>query len=261
MLAPAKINPKYTQWNQKWSAPFGPAMADKIPRNFRLWPLFINLCQEFSFQPNNDTRIFEYPWVHEQIGPKPGLNIVEIGGGLAGFQFVLQKLGHKYTNVDPGMAARGKGWSVDEAKMHKLNQKFGTDVKLKNCFIEEAELPDQSVDRVLSISTIEHIPKDDVSTILEHVKRILKPGGLFIMTVDLFLDLIPFTAKSTNTYGSNIDMKWLIESSGLNLVEGDKQELFGHEEFNPSAIESKKSKYLVGNGYPVMVQAVVLEKR
>ena len=185
---------------------------------------------------------------------------MEIGGGLSGVQFVLDKLGHEVINIDPGMSARGKGWAINEAKIRRLNQRFGTNVQLKNCFVEEANIQDDSIDCVLSVSTIEHIPKDDIQTILNNVHRMLKPGGRFILTVDLFLDVIPFTDEATNKFGENIDLKWLVSQSDLKLVHGTREELYGFEEFDSEKILKKQSEFLVANRYPVMAQTLVLEK-
>lgn len=260
MLAPLPLSEDFKIWNRRWSAPYGPLFSNAIPRKYRLLPGLINLCGEFSFQPNSDTRAYEYPWVFENVGDEDSLRIVEIGGGLSGVQFVLDKMGHEVINIDPGMSARGKGWAIDGTKIGKLNRRFGTNVQLKNCFVEDANIPDESVDIVLSVSTIEHIPTDDIQTILHNVRRMLKPGGRFILTVDLFLDVVPFTDKATNKFGANIDLKWLVSQSELKLAYGRREELYGFEEFDCNKILEKQSEFLVANRYPVMAQTLVLEK-
>ena len=53
------------------------------------------------------------------------------------------------------------------------------------------------------------------------------------MTVDLFLDLYPFSKRLSNRFGSNASIRRLIEISGLEIEVGDKRELFGFEEFDP----------------------------
>lgn len=260
MLAAAQIPEEYVKWNQHWAAPFGRVWSKLIPRTYRALPGIANLCGFFAFQTNNDTRIFEYPWACSMLQVKKGMEILEIGGGISGFQFVLDRTGCHVTNVDPGLAARGKGWPVTPDVIATLNKHFGTCVELMNCFIDEAGIEDESQDRVVSISTIEHIPDDDIRSILSQVRRVLKPGGLFVITLDLFLDIEPFATATTNHHGKNISAKWLVEQSGLTLVHGSPAELYGFHEFNPDEVRKNHDKYLVGNGYPVMVQAIVLQK-
>jgi hypothetical protein len=46
--------------------------------------------------------------------------------------------------------------------------------------------------RYQSISVIERLTDNDIMDMMKHVHRCLKPGGLFILTIDLFLNLHPF---------------------------------------------------------------------
>lgn len=260
MLAQAGIPANYRDWNRRWKAPFGSPLAKVVPLSARMWPGLANVVGPFAYQPNNDTRAFEYPWAFEALSPRPGLRVLEIGGGLSGFQFVLDHAGCKVVNVDPGEAARGRGWRVGPTLMGKLNRRFQAGIDLRNCFVDEANLADESFDAVVSISTIEHIPEADLVEVLKTIRRVLTPGGRFVATVDLFLDLAPFTKKQTNEWGSNVSIQWLVETSGLQLVEGKPEELFGFPEFDAERVRSRIPSYLVGNGHPAMVQAFVLEK-
>ncbi len=93
---------------------------------------------------------------------QPGLRVVEIGGGLAGFQFVLSKQGVEVVNVDPGMEAAGVGWPCDQSSIAHLDRALHSIGRLENSTLQEAKLADESVDRIYSISTIEHIPPGEV---------------------------------------------------------------------------------------------------
>jgi SAM-dependent methyltransferase len=243
----------------RWGAPFGRRWRKLMPKSYRPLPVAARLVGPFAFQPNSVTRTFEYPWAFEALNLRPGMQVLEIGGGLSGFRFVLARRGCSVVNVDPGDAARGKGWPVTPETFSHLNQRFGTDVSLENCFVEEAGLPTDSFDRVVAISVVEHIPPDDIVTLLDEIRRVLKPGGLFVMTLDLFLDVAPFTDKDANKYGSNISVKWLVDKSRLEMVHGDPQELYGFDEFDADRIKSQ-ADLLVGSPYPVMVQTLVLRK-
>jgi hypothetical protein len=227
---------------------------------YRFLPIISRVAGMFAFQPNSTTRAFEYPWAFAAGQLQPGLDILEIGGGLSGFQFVLSKNSMKVVNVDPGLKARGKGWPVDQQLINRLNKNFDTNVIFKNCAIDEARLSRESFDRAFCISTLEHIPDPDIITILDNVRLLLKPKGLFILTIDLFLDVYPFTNIKSNLQGRNIPIPPLIERASMSLLHGKKEELYGFSEFNPTRILKNRDSYLVGRDWPAMVQTVILQK-
>ena len=70
----------------------------------------------FTIQDNNTTRRAEYPWAYFATPLEPGLQVLELGGSLAGFQFVLDRAGCRVTNVDPGNESHGRGWPVDHGE-------------------------------------------------------------------------------------------------------------------------------------------------
>jgi len=187
------------------------------------------------------------------------MKVLEIGGGLSGFQFVLDRAGCDVVNVDPGMEARGKGWPCDEASMRKMNAAFGTHVLLRNCTIDRASLEPASFDRAFSISVLEHLPEDERDQVMRSVFDCLKPNGLFILTVDLFLNLAPFTRREQNEYGDNVDIRALCRTTPFERVLGDAAQLFGFPEFDPNGIQARLEEYVVGQ-YPALVQCLILKK-
>ena len=86
------------------------------------------------------------------------------------------------------------------------------------------------------------------------------PGGRFVLTVDLFLDLEPFSYETKNITGVNVDVRWLVETSGLQLQQGDATELHGYPEFDPKRIMGNLFSYEYGAFYPALAQALVLVK-
>src|SRR5947208_11764619 len=158
MLALAAVPERYWQWNDRHGAPFGRPIPKRSSWDFfKARKSVEQLAGPFSIQRNNTTREFEYPWAFEIAGVKPGMHVVELGGGLSGFQFVLDRSGCSVINVDPGMEASGRGWPCDSASIKRLNYRFGTDVVLRNCTIENAKLGENTIDRLFSISVIEHL--------------------------------------------------------------------------------------------------------
>ena len=260
MLARKNIPDKFLEWNNKYSAPFG----RELPAWFRLNRFYPKYCLKykgpFSLQPNNDTRIYEYPWAFFEGNLKPGMKVLEIGGGLSGFQFVLAKLGVSVTNVDPGMDARGRGWPVDEATICRLNATFGTSVNLINTFMEDANLKNNYFDIAYSISVIEHIPQTEILDVTSKIFNVLKPGGIFIATIDLFLELYPFTDVHSNKFGINIDVIDIVNSNEWIVSNGIKNELYGYHEFNVNEILKQLPSYYIGRNHPTLIQCIVLQK-
>lgn len=215
----------------------------------------------FGFQPhNNRTRVFEYPWAFFATEVKPGMLAVDIGGSLGGFQFVLSRLGLDVTNVDPGEGA-AMGWTVDAASIQRLNRAFGTNVRLCRTMLADAALESERYDRVFCLSTLEHVPPAEIPLLVTEIRRILKPGGKCVLTVDLFLDLYPFTDRELNRHGTNINIASLVESSGMELEVGDRSELLGFPEFRPANIQSQLDDFLFGDIAPCVAQSLVLARR
>ncbi|MFO0875518.1 MAG: class I SAM-dependent methyltransferase [Phycisphaerales bacterium] len=265
MLAPRTLPDEYARWNARWGAPSGyrtpiRAVLNRTPVLGGLLRRRPNFRGPFGHQVNNDTRAFEYPWSFFATPLERGMRSLDIGGSLAGFQFVLDRTGLESHNCDPGEAAHGVGWTVTPAAIDRLNRAFGTSVELHNCFLQDAKFPDATFDRVFSVSTIEHIPPSEIPGMMKEIARILRPGGMFVATVDLFLDLHPFTDRRENRFGTNIDIRALCESSGLRRVVGDAASLFGFPEFNARSVQARLDELLVGRGYPVLVQCIVLKK-
>jgi 2-polyprenyl-3-methyl-5-hydroxy-6-metoxy-1,4-benzoquinol methylase len=263
LLATRPIPARYQEWNGRWSAPGGrrrrpelllpDGLADEMGRR---WP---QLRGPFGFQDNSATRLFEFPWAYYEIDPRPGMKALEIGGSNSGMQFVLDRAGVEVTNVDPGEEASGVGWPVDAASIARLNRAFKTHVTLVNTTLQDAKLPSEHFDVVYSISTIEHIPADEYPSLMSEVRRVLKPGGRMVMTVDLFLNLAPFCSRTSNEWGTNADVAELVSMSGLRLVEGDRTRLYGFPEFAPDEIVSGMESFTFGT-YPVAAQCLVLQR-
>jgi len=267
VLARLPLHDRFKEFNCKWCAPEGSRLYQftkkraAIQRTVEnvLYNPFPRLRGYFSFQLNNTTREYEYPWCFYATDLRAGMRAVDIGGSLAGFQFVLAKHGLEVINVDPGLEAHGLGWPVDQRSIGHLNRAFGTNVRLENCFLQHAKIEAASVDRIFSISVVEHIPTAEIKPLMRKVWEILKPGGLFIATVDLFLNIKPFSSQETNKFGTNIPIPLLTEAAPFNLVTGIRSELYGYPEFSVDKCMKQLDKLLIGR-YPTLVQCLVLEK-
>lgn len=154
------------------------------------------LSKERSFRSPNYTwprdplhtwsRAWEYPYAYYHLdkiknkGKVEQLKAADIGSGVTFFPFSIAKLGFEVTcvDIDPICA-------IDIPAASKvLNCEPGR-VAVGLIANDRIPLEDSSQDAVYCISVLEHIP--NFETTINEVYRILKPGGIFILTVDIDL--------------------------------------------------------------------------
>jgi 2-polyprenyl-3-methyl-5-hydroxy-6-metoxy-1,4-benzoquinol methylase len=264
VLAPRQVPSSFVAWNRRWRAPSGPAGIGTIPLRRRLRWFRARRLGPFAFQHNNSTRAIEYPWAVLVATVVPQMRVVDIGGGLSGLQFVLARQRARVTNVDPfedyGAGDYAAHHATPETLHARLNRCFRTAVELRRATLAAAGLPGQSIDRMYSISVIEHLGEAALQSTLAEVQRVLRPGGLFVLTVDLFLDLEPFTPRVQNRFGRNVSIASVVEQSGLELAWGRPDQLLGFPGFDATTIQSDLERYFVGFPHPTLAQLVVLRK-
>jgi SAM-dependent methyltransferase len=284
MLAPRNLPAEYGCWNQKHRAPLGSrgwlravnSMPGRAagrmmgngfqpgrPITYPAW--LMRRVGPFAFQANSLTRAFEYPWAYHATPLERGMKAVELGAGASGFQFVLAGSGVEVVSVDPLLNPSEKvDWVFAANDYRRINEAFGGKVRFVRDFLENAKLEAGGFDRVFAISVIEHVPEENALSLMREIARILKPGGLFVCTIDLFLDCHPFTERLSNIWGRNISVGRLVEASGLTLRLGERTQLLGHPEFDPGEILKNRDRFLLVQdsvgGAQVMTQCLVLEK-
>ncbi len=263
MLAPSQLPQEYEEWNSRYGAPFGfrnaPGLRNALYRKSGLSNL-VYRWDPFAYQANNTTRCFEYPWVYFSLPEKKEMKLLEIGGGLSGLQFLLDCDGHNVVNIDPGQENLRKGWQYADSKFSTLNRQLGTNVHRISTTIGKADLEADEFDGAYSVSVLEHLSEEAVSEVMVGVWRCLKPGGMFLLTTDLFLDVEPFTDLKQNKYGRNFNMKWLVERAPFQFTSGNRQELYGFEEFDYLTVLRNLETYMIGKNYPALTQCVILQK-
>jgi 2-polyprenyl-3-methyl-5-hydroxy-6-metoxy-1,4-benzoquinol methylase len=254
---------KYEEFNTRWGVPFGLPPASGVQLKQRHDDPRAEYGP-FAFQLHSGTRVFEYPWSYFAAATSPGCRVLDIGGCVGGLQFVFATEGCRVVNVDPFEEGSGgwptTRWPVGPDLHERLNQILGTDVELVRERVQDAGLAEGSFDRVTCLSVIEHLDQSDAEALVAHAGRLLAPGGLFVATIDLFLDLKPFGVLSRNCYGANVDVAALVASCGLELVAGDRRELFGFPEFDLDRIVAELDELLLSPTYPCLSQSVVLRK-
>lgn len=261
VLARKELPEAYAKWNASHHAPYGRSMAGPLGRIKRMTRAAASIRWRgpYAWQGNNTTREFEYPWAADQLASIGScLNIVELGGGLSGLQFTLASQGHRVINVDPGLEAAGVGFDLDEARHARLSGIFGQ-VDLRPTTIAHAGLTEGDTDLLLAVSVLEHFASEDLDELAREARRILRPGGWLVCTLDLFIDLIPFTSRARNEWGENVNVEALLARCGFRLVHGDPEELNGFAVFDAERVQAGLGGLLLGRGYPALTQCVVAQ--
>ena len=162
------------------------------------------------------SRQWEYPWAIESSGlVGPGENAVEgiegikaldVGCGHAPFLIYLGQMGCQAYGSDPG-GRKGKEDKID-GLWGIFNPCFGWPwvKELRQEGMQEMSWEDDYFDIVYCISVIEHLPVKMVKAGMKEMKRVLKPEGLLVISVDNGekKDLIISTAQMP-FYGDRVD--------------------------------------------------------
>lgn len=261
MIGRRTLPTSHQAWNLRWGAPFGYDLYQEVQISQRLRDPQLDRYGVFAFQGNNSTRVVEYPWAYHFGQTSSGMRVLEVGAGLSGLQWVLSLEGCEVTTVDPGTDPY-HAWDGSPEVHASLNRAFGTDVELVLARVQDYDAPSRSVDRIFCISVIEHLDDDAAMDTMANFGRLLKPNGLCIMTVDLCLDIDPFTDIDKNDIGTNKNVAELIGASDLELVFGHRDELLGFPEFNPEAVQALIPDLFVGRFHiPVVAQMMLLRRR
>lgn len=108
------------------------------------------------------------------------MNMLDVGGGRGPLQFYLSRHG-KVTNID--VDAESVNWVNEKASL------LGCDKTLSALEGDATEMkfPDGTFDRVFCISVLEHMGTNNTLKVINEILRVLKPGGLAILTWDCSL--------------------------------------------------------------------------
>lgn len=267
MIGRSELPQRYRAWNKEWGAPFGYHVDRGLEHKHRLTDENPARYGPFGFYQTSLTRVFEYPWAFHAAEVSPGMRVIDVGGWLSGFQIVLAKAGCVVTNVDPS-DPQDTRWTTSHLENEAATAReqharyislFDADVTLVEDKLQDASLEAGTFDRIFAISVLEHVSQQEAGSVLAAMRRLLRPGGRAVLSIDLFFDLAPFGPFERNFWGTNLDVRQLIEESGLRLVHGDPAELHGYPEFDPARIVQNISTYNLSPVYPVVSQLIVLE--
>ena len=147
---------------------------------WRFWDA--NLHKEFDQTKLFHLKTIQDLAVFEHLKAASGLRIAEIGGGESRLLATLQRNNtcfnvEKFEGQDGGPGKEVKVRGVENVKVF-----LGENSPL---------LPTNSFDIVFSVSVIEHVPTGQLDAFFEDGLRILKPGGLWLHAIDIYLEDSP----------------------------------------------------------------------
>lgn len=212
-------------------------LVSRLPRSLRL--------KIMEPVPSINERIVEIPWVFMNLGLEHG-KILDVGCCWSSVSMELASMGFEAWGID-----------LDQLLLSHPNFKF---IRGDVC---RDSLPENYFDRVLAISTLEHIGlghfqdairADGDRQAMRSIRRVLKPGGRLLMTV-------PFGRGRVTEWFRVYDSRSLAELLGP--LKPLRQDFFleknGH--WIPSAREEAAVMDLTDRGRPAAVALVEAVKQ
>lgn len=172
--------------------------------------------------PIGPNKYWEYPWITANLRVEKGMSLLDAGCGTSALQYLLAHAGVEVHGIDP---QENVGWhGIDRA----LARRFGCEIEYRREGIEKISYPDNTFDRVVCASVIEHcraqpvenentVPQSDADRALHRqmmaeMVRVLKPGGILVLTTDLNIP------RSNSKLEANVNVQNLLSTPGVELV-------------------------------------------
>lgn len=115
--------------------------------------------------------------VHEEMialsGLERGHRALDVGCGTGNLLRAAGRTGADLSGVDPDLKMLARA----ERKLRRA----GIGARLDRGYAQELRYPDQSFDRVFSSLMLHHLDPASKDEMLAEVRRILKPGGVFVL--------------------------------------------------------------------------------
>lgn len=168
------------------------------------------------------SRVWEYAYVYYHLRQWVGMNdkarrfrTVDVGSGVTFFPFAVAGLGCQVccTDIDPICKK-----DLERAINHVPVGPGVVEFRLTDG--EKLPFADGESDGVYCISVLEHIPVFEKT--INEISRILKPGGLFLLTVDLSLPCTEeLNVKQYQALRAALEAKFIWHSPETGIHPGD----------------------------------------
>lgn len=154
-------------------------LPDHSEINKMRYPWSINMLTKPQMYAS---RMWEYTYAIISSKVKANDRCLDVGCGMSAFTVYLKDhVGARVVGTDPDFI---KG-SI-KYKGHGVSQEFlkKTGLKIVRAGMEKLPFKTDSFDKVFCLSVIEHVSEDVAYLGIQEMARVLKPGGVLILTVD-----------------------------------------------------------------------------
>ena len=178
-------------------------------------------------------RLWEYPYAILAAELSPDLKVADIGCGMTAFTIYLKEHARcDVVGVDPDVFEAGLKY-----KGHGVSEEFikRTGIRFLRGDMTDVPLESDSQDRAFSISVMEHVTPDVRRRGMQELARILKPGGLAVLTVDMSMWFymnrpLELVYESGLNFHGLMDLRWPRQRFGMfsdDPVKGQPADVFG----------------------------------
>ena len=191
---------------------------------------------EMIYLPMNYWRSIETPLILDSLNPKEGETILDIGSPKLLSFYLSKKFNVKV------IASDVNDYFIDYCNDFSKVLDFNGSYETKILDATRLNIKSNSIDKVYALSVFEHIPKEGDITAMKEVRRVLKKGGIFLLT-------IPYGNKFQNEFRNK---KRFYYSNNSNLGKNDN--VFYQRRYdevniykriiNPSGMKLIKIKYV-----------------
>jgi ubiquinone/menaquinone biosynthesis C-methylase UbiE len=105
--------------------------------------------------------------------------ILEIGCGPGDLTYAIVDHAEKIVGTD--ISAKGVEWARNRKDLWSLSGAQSRKIEFLQMSAVQLNFPDETFDWAISTSLVEHLHPEDVSIHMHEVRRILKPGGKYLM--------------------------------------------------------------------------------
>ena len=216
-------------------------------------PLFTRVMRRLESYigagPFGYKKYWEYPWALINMELKAGMAVLDAGCGRSPVQYLMADLGVDVTGVD---LFEDVAWHGIDRQLAKICKRT---IEYRRESLDTLSFADNTFDRVCCLSVLEHcriraevndkiIPQSSEDKalqrkIISELIRVLKPGGLLVVTVDFNIP------RNNCLLESNIDVRNLYESADAQIVGIRCPESFpGEPGFDRNAVIDNGDIYL-----------------
>ena len=132
------------------------------------------------------SRLWEYPYAYFHIEnwlrehPARPMAVADVGSGVTFFPFQIAKLGATVICTDNDVVTER-----DIERASAVVESTPGAVEFRRTDGQSLPFKDAELDVIYCISVLEHV--DDIASLVQEIARSLKPGALFVLTIDLDL--------------------------------------------------------------------------